>query len=69
MLGRAPRPLLQVGWMRSMSGWAGYEAEHPGAAEQLAAGLQEALGVADPQAPVDMVWPLTMLLAREPRPL
>lgn len=55
--------------MRSMSGWAGYEAEHPGAAEQLAAGLQEALGVADPQAPVDMVWPLTMLLAREPRPL
>ena len=59
----------QVGWMRSMSGWAGYEAAHPGAADQLAEELQAALGVPDRAAPAPMVWPLTMLLAKQPRPL
>ncbi|PRW58426.1 Nudix hydrolase chloroplastic [Chlorella sorokiniana] len=57
-----------VGWCQSMSGWAGYEAAHPGAAERLAADLQAALGV-DAGTPVPMVWPLTMLLAKQPRPL
>ena len=58
----------QVGWCKSMSGWAAYEAAHPGAAERLAADLQAALGV-DAATPVPMVWPLTMLLAKQPRPL
>ena len=55
--------------MRSMSGWAGYEAAHPGAAERLAAELQAALGVPEAAAPVPTVWPLLMLLAKQPRPL
>lgn len=51
-----------------MSGWAAYEAAHPGAAERLAAELTAALGV-DAATPVPMVWPLTMLLAKQPRPV
>lgn len=59
---------MQVGWCQSMSGWAAYQAAQPGAAERLAADLQAALGV-DVHTPVRMVWPLTMLLAKQPRPL
>ncbi|KAI7840060.1 hypothetical protein COHA_006191 [Chlorella ohadii] len=57
-----------VGWCQSMSGWAAYEAAHSGAADRLAADLQAVLGV-DACTPVPMVWPLTMLLAKQPRPL
>lgn len=64
-----PSPCKQVGWMRSMSGWAGYEAAYPAAAEQLAEALVAALGVPDATTPVPMTWPLVMMLAKQPRPL